>query len=85
MGSFDTTLAEGADPAAVAGEPTEIGHWIGGQVAAPSAGRRSPVFNRHGGRSGRVALASTGGRRCGERRGEGVPGGRPRRRCAAYA
>ncbi|MBX3590090.1 MAG: CoA-acylating methylmalonate-semialdehyde dehydrogenase [Burkholderiaceae bacterium] len=62
VGSFDTTLAEGADPAAVAGEPTEIGHWIGGQVAAPSAGaRHSPVFNpATGAVSGRVALASAG-------------------------
>ncbi|HMN66822.1 MAG TPA: aldehyde dehydrogenase family protein, partial [Burkholderiaceae bacterium] len=60
VGSFETTLAEGADPAAVDAEPTEIGHWIGGQVAAPSAAaRHSPVFNpATGAVSGQVALAS---------------------------
>ncbi|MFO1299692.1 MAG: CoA-acylating methylmalonate-semialdehyde dehydrogenase [Burkholderiaceae bacterium] len=53
-------MARGADPAAVGGEPTGIGHWIGGQVSAPSAGaRHSPVFDpATGAVSGQVALAS---------------------------
>jgi len=60
VGSFDSTLATGTTSSSVAGDVAAIGHWIAGEVAAPTADARfAPVYNpATGAVTGQVALAS---------------------------